>query len=147
MERDADEPDHAVPVDDGKYYAIGDVSGFAGFIQRVLYLFRLPAVARGGRSLWRVMVEGGGFALPVESDDPDYRPPTGFYTVRFVAARTRLEAESKAIAHVLDEWQGVSLYSHFTGVDEPRLRVESCAEVVGRVIGKGRGFTFFSDDS
>jgi hypothetical protein len=63
-----------------------------------------------------------------------------------VAARTRTEAESKAIVLVLREWQGLSLLSHTTGVDEPRMVIAESRSIDGWVRRRGGGFLFFWDD-
>jgi hypothetical protein len=143
--------DESPPADEGAgedhYYVLG-VGGFGGVVLRFLNRFRRPVVALRGRSLWRVMVRGGGFELPVEPTAEGGREnPTGFYTLRYVAASTRLEAEALAKANVLREWQGLSLMGHFTGVDEPVLQAEESVEVEGWFWRNGgKGFTFFRQD-
>lgn len=123
------------------------VGGFVGALLRFLRWFQLPAVALRGRTLYRVMLEGGGFVLPVDPSDPRDCPAIGFYTASFVAARTRLEAEALAREHVIADWQGLSLLSHFTGVDEPTLRVSECEAIDGWFKRRKRqGFVFFGDD-
>jgi hypothetical protein len=132
--------------DEPVYHVIG-VGGFIGALLQFLRWFQRPAVALGGRSLYRVMLEGGGFELPGEPSDPPVPHPAGFYTTRFVAARTRTEAEALAKAHVIAEWQGLSLWSHFTGVEEPTLKVSESGLIDGWFKrSKGQGFTFFNHD-
>jgi len=122
-------------------------SGFVGAVLRFLRWFQWPAVALRGRHLYRVMLEGGGFELPIDPSDPRDPPAIGFYTASFVAARTRLEAEALAKALVVADWQGLSLLGHFTGVDEPTLRVSACEAIDGWFKrSKRQGFVFFSHD-
>ncbi len=137
-----------LPDDEASGAPIGHVIGIGGFggaVLRFLRKFQPPAIALRGRSLYRVMLEGGGFELPVDPPDARDPNPTGFFTTRFVAARTRAEAEALAKAHVIREWQGLSLLSHFTGVDEPTLKVSESEAIDGWFKhSKGGGFSFFS---
>ena len=124
------------------------IGGFGGKLVGFLRRFRLPAIALGRRHLYRVMLEGSGFELPFEPSSPEDRNPTGFLTTRFVAARTRAEAETKARSSVIRDWQGLSLMSHFTGVDEPSLIVTESIAIDGWFRSRsGGGFIFFTVDS
>ena len=116
--------------------------GALGWILRKLRRFPRFAIALGQRSLYHVRMEGSGFELPVEGG----RNITGFFINRVVAAQTRAEAESKAIAIVLREWQGLSLFSYMTGVDEPRMVIAESHPIEGWFCRRGDGFIFFSDD-
>lgn len=102
-------------------------------------------MAIGKLSMYRVMVEGGGFELPLQNTKEKC---VGFYTTRFVTASSRLEAESKAKAHIVREWQGLSLMSHFTGTEEPLLTVVESSSVEGCVRrSAGLGFSFYEAES
>ena len=118
-------------------------SGFIGTFLRFLRRFQLPVVALGRRHMYRVLLEGSGFELPLDTDDPN---PNGFFATRFVAASTRTEAEAFARASVIRDWQGLSLFSHFTGVDEPILTVSESESIEGWFkLHKGGGFAFFTE--
>jgi hypothetical protein len=125
-------------------FALG-VGGPTAALLRFLRRFRLPVLALGKQHLYRVMLEGGGFELPLEPPDPHEPNPTGFFTTRFVAAYTRADAEAKAKAHVVREWQGLSLLGHFTKVEEPILTVTESEAIDGWFrSSKGGGFVFFT---
>jgi len=95
--------------------------------------------------LYRVLVQGEGFELPIEGSNDRL---IGFFTTRFVAACSRLEAESLAQLHVVREWQGLSLMSYFTGTDEPCLSVIESEAIEGWFRpNKGQGFSFYGADT
>ena len=73
--------------------------------------------------------------------------PKGFFTTRFVAARTRREAEALGCRKVLADWRGWSLWSLYTGVAEPLLRVEESAEIPDRFrLRSATGYAFYEDN-
>jgi hypothetical protein len=117
------------------------IAGPLGWVLRIFRYFSLPIIAFGGRRLYRVLIEGEGFELPLKSV-ATY--PTHFFTTRFVPARTALEAETRARKLILLEWNGLSLLSTFTGTDAPCLSVVE-AEVIDGWFRwtSGRGFTLF----
>lgn len=144
MARDDERMDH--DPDETVGYVIG-VGGWLGALLHFLGGFQRPVVALRGRHLYRVLLEGSGFELPVEGADAEYPNPTGFFTTRFVAAPSRLDAEAAARRRVLAEWQGLSLLDHFTGIDEPVLRVCATEAMDGWFrLRPGRGFSFFHAD-
>jgi hypothetical protein len=144
MKRGSGSPQEQAPDDDVVGHVIG-VTGFVGAVLRFLGRSRLPAIALRGRSLYRVMLVGRGFELPLEPAGPNDHNPTGFYTTRVVAARSRLEAEALAKAGVVGDWQGSSLLSHFTGVEEPTLTISESVAMDGWFeFHTKSGFAFFS---
>ncbi len=125
---------------------VGSLIRIGGVIGAMLQGFRrfaLPSIAVGQKDLYRVLVMGTGFELPVEGTN---EKPIGSFTTRFVPARSRLEAEALAKSCVLREWQGLSLFSHFTGIEEPLLSVCESEAIQGWLCRKGQGFTFYCAD-
>jgi hypothetical protein len=130
--------------DDEPAASVIGISGILGVLLRFLRKFQLPAVALGKYNLYRIMIQGSGFELPVEAADANEHNPNGFYTTRFVAARSRLEAEALAKTHVLREWQGLSLLGHFSGTNEPQMTVCGSEAIEGWFrLTKGGGFTLY----
>lgn len=137
-------PDPRDPVGDNASVSMIGVGGPVGTLLRVLRWFTVPVVAIGRRSMYRVFVQGDGFELPIQHTDDKV---VGFYTTRFVAASSRLEAESKAIVQIVREWQGLSLMSHFTGTEEPCLTVVESNSIDGWLRRSGgQGFSFYGAD-
>jgi len=99
----------------------GAVPSVIWLIRRLVRRVPRPVIALPGRDLYQVLICGRGFALPVEGERGE---PTGFFTTRFVAARSRQDAESIALSRVRKDWSGWSLLSHLTGVEEPQLAVD-----------------------
>ncbi len=121
----------------------GAVPSVIWLIRRLVRRVPRPVIALPGRDLYRVLICGRGFALPVEGERGE---PTGFFTTRFVAARSRQDAESIALSRVRKDWSGWSLLSHLTGVEEPQLAVDETEALVERVrLRRGAGYVFFRD--
>lgn len=98
----------------------------------------LPVLAIPPRALYRVVVHGRGFELPVEQSNP----VVGFDVTYYVAARTADDAETRALQRARDRWE--TFYAEATGA-----LVVAAAEVEPlphRFARRSRtGFSFFSD--
>lgn len=135
------------PENDETIGSVIGVGGVLGVLLRFLGKFQIPVVALGKRNLYRVMIQGSGFELPVEGSGPDDPNPNGFFTTRFVAASSRSEAEEKAGAHALSDWQGLSLLGHLSGTDEPHMSVCESEAIEGWFrLTRCRGFTLYADE-
>ena len=98
-----------------------------------------PVFAFGSQSLFRVMLHGTAFSLPIA----DSEPARGFFTTFFVAADTIRAAEAKARARVLREWirHGAD---HSSG-SHPVLAVEEIEALTVRFRWRsGGGFLFYN---
>jgi len=132
------------PTEEGASAFVIGIGGPIGTLLRFLRWFALPVVVVGARGMYRVMIQGEGFVLPIQNTGESV---VGFYTTRFVSASSRLEAEAKAKLHVIREWQGLSLMSHFTGTEEPCLTVAESSFIDGRFRrNQGQGFSFYGAD-
>ena len=138
------EPEPRDPSGDDASISVIGVGGPIGTLLRFLRWFTMPVIAVGRRSMYRVFVQGDGFELLIQDTDDKV---VGFYTTRFVAATSRLEAESKAKNAIVREWQGLSLMSHFTGTETPSLAVVESHSIEGWVRkGSGHGFSFYGPE-
>jgi hypothetical protein len=110
----------------------------AGAVVDFLHKFFLPVIALPGRRLYRVVVHGHGFKLPIEDD-----AAIGFYLTRFVAAGTIREAEEKAINLTRDRWD--TFYSAAEG--ELKLEIEEIDEQDSRFVWRSRyGVAFYKSE-
>jgi hypothetical protein len=98
-----------------------------------------PVFALGSKHLYRVMIQGEGFALPVGPGNP----AVGFFTARFVAASNRHDAERFALDLVAREWANRG-YKDAAG--EATLTIDGCDALAGHFrLRSGIGFTFYSE--
>jgi len=121
---------------DEEYFLLG-----TGTWRDLLPRMPRPVFALSPKTLYRVLLEGSSFVLPVVGSA---RPIVGFFTVRFVAARARLEAEEKAQFAVLRDWRRQGFQTR-TGV-LPDLRIDSSEALRAHFrLRSGEGFAFFGD--
>ncbi len=96
-----------------------------------------PVFALGSKHLYRVMIHGSGFTLPVNLSNP----ATGFFTARFVAARNRHDAERIALDRVASEWN-----SYRDAAGDATLSVDGSEALAEHFrLRSGIGFTFYSE--
>jgi hypothetical protein len=99
-----------------------------------------PVLAIGAQQLYRVLIHGSGFSLPLRGGG---EPIVGFFTTRFVAAANVRDAEIKARSSVLTEWKRRG-YEASAGAS-PILELEDLEVVHSRFrLRSGAGFTFFA---
>ena len=126
-----------------EFHQIAGPGGVAGWILRLLRAYQVPAIALGEKRIFRVLLHGDEFRLPIAEG----KDAIGFYTTRFVASRSKQDAEARARDGVLNDWNGLSLMSHFSGTESPRIAVEEACTIEERVWLRPRqGFTFYSDE-
>jgi hypothetical protein len=102
-----------------------------------------PVLAVGSRMLYRVLVEGSNFVLPLDGRGS---PITGFFTTRFIAARSRAEAETRAHSLVLRDWKRQGFEAQVGGA--PKLTTDKSETLRSRFrLRSGGGFTFFGESS
>jgi hypothetical protein len=98
-----------------------------------------PVFVIGAQQLYRVLIHGSGFSLPLSDDSETI---SDFFTTRFVAAANVRDAETKARSSVLREWKRRG-YEARAG-SSPVLELEDLAMVHSRFrLRSGAGFTFF----
>jgi hypothetical protein len=98
-----------------------------------------PVFVVGSQQLYRVLIHGSGFSLPL-SDGGE--PISGFFTTRFVAASNVRDAEIKARSSVLREWKRGGYEARADS--SPILELEDVEIVHARFrLRSGAGFTFF----
>jgi hypothetical protein len=119
-----------------EYYILG-TGTWRDFLPRL----PKPVFALGAKELYRALVHGDGFALPVDGG----RSVVGFYTNRFVAAATPQEARRLAITSVQSEWKHRG-YEKRAG--QVALTVEELHVLSERFrYRSGSGFTFYSQSA
>ncbi len=117
-----------------EYYVLG-----TGTWRDLLPTLPQPVFAFGSKNLYRVMIHGSGFVLPIGPGSP----AIGFFTARFVTASTRPEAELVALDRVATEWRKRG-YREAGG--EATLSIDSTDVLYERFkLRRGIGFTFYSD--
>jgi hypothetical protein len=98
-----------------------------------------PVLAIGAQQLYRVLIHGSGFSLPLRDGGERI---VGFFTTRFVAAANVRDAEIKARSSVLREWKRRG-YEASAG-SSPILELEELEVIHSRFrFRSGAGFTFF----
>ena len=99
-----------------------------------------PVLAIGTQQLYRVVIHGTGFSLPLDGRDESI---IGFFTTRFVAAVNVRDAEIKACASVSTEWKQCG---HEACAEcSPLLELEELELVHGRFrLRSGAGFAFYA---
>jgi hypothetical protein len=98
-----------------------------------------PVLATGAQQLYRVLLHGSGFSLPLRDGG---EPIVGFFTTRFVAATNVRDAEIKARSSVLREWKRRG-YEGCAG-SSPILELEDLEILHSRFrLRSGAGFTFY----
>jgi hypothetical protein len=129
MSRDDDSPS-AEPI----AYVLS--RGFAAdFLTRLAF----PVLAVPPRTLYRVVVHGRGFVLPVEQSDPI----VGFRVTFCVAARTEDDAKKRAMQRARDRWE--TFYAEATG--ELVVAVDEVERLGRRFARRSRtGFSFYGGD-
>ena len=106
---------------------------------------RLPAIPRpvlaiGTVKLYRVLMEGSDFFFSFGGSKSSI---VGFFTTHFVAASNICEAERKAQAAAVKDWQRQGFQAR-TGV-LPTLRIDTSEAIHSRFrLRSGGGFTFFT---
>ena len=110
-----------------------------GRLADFLLSLSLPVFAWPGRQLFRVVLHGSGFVLPV-----DGRPSSvGFYITYFVAGRDVRSAERKAAERLNERWANV--YDEAAG--ELIVETEEVERLDDRFMWRSRsGFVFYSSD-
>jgi hypothetical protein len=99
-----------------------------------------PVWAVGKQQLYRVLIEGSEFSLPLVGGG---EPMVGFFTTRFVAAANVRDAEMKARSCVLREWKRRG-YEASAG-SSPLLQIDALEPIDSRFrLRSGAGFTFFN---
>lgn len=99
----------------------------------------LPVLAVGNKEIYRVMVHGKDFVLPIR----DSKPGVGFFTTCFVAARDVRSAKNLALKLTADHWQKWG-YEKISG-STPTLEVEEVTVLVSRFrFRRGTGYTFYA---
>jgi hypothetical protein len=97
-----------------------------------------PVFALGTSDIYRVMVHGSGFKLPLE----DGSSAVGFFTTRYVAASTASDAKQIAAAVVHGEWRG---RGHENAVGSVMLAIEEHAALSERFrLRSATGFVFYA---
>ena len=110
-----------------------------GFWRDLLASLPWPVFAFRNESVFRVMLHGTGFVLPIA----DAEPARGFVTTFFVAADTIRAAESKARTRVLQEW--VRHGADRSSGSHPVLEVEEIVALSIRFRWRsGGGFLFYN---
>lgn len=121
---------------DEEYFLLG-----TGTWRDLLPRIPRPVLALSPKVLYRVLLEGSGFVLPVVQSA---RPVVGFFTARFVAARARLEAEETAKSAVLRDWRRQGFDTRTSVL--PDLRIDNSEALRTHFrLRSGEGFTFFGD--
>jgi len=125
---------------DDKYFLLG-----SGTWRDLLPRPPRPVLALAPKALFRVLVEGSGFMLPVAGNT---RLSTGFFTERFVAARNNSEAETAAQYSVLRAWRRQGFEARTNALPELRVDESEVVRACFRLRSAG-GFVFFgeSDDA
>ena len=125
-----EQPTNAAPIG----YVIG--RGWAAdFLTRLAF----PVLAVPPRALYRVLLHGRGFELPVERSER----MVGFYVTYYVAARSAGQAEARAVERVTDRWQ--NFYPEARGALV--VAVEEVQRLQQRLARRSRtGFSFYSDE-
>ena len=104
------------------------------------FLTRLsaPVLAVPPKALYRVLLHGHGFELPVEHSEP----MIGFHVTYYVAARSARHAEGLALRRVAERWQ--SVYAEAEG--DLNVVVQEVQRLQERFARRGRsGFSFYYD--
>lgn len=129
MSRDTDSPD-AEPI----AYVIGRGRA-ADFLTRLAF----PAIALPPRSLYRVVVRGHGFELPIDGEEP----VVAFRVTFYVAARTADEAGMRAMKRASDRWE--TFYYEARG--ELVVAVDQVERLHRRFVRRSRsGMSFYGAD-
>lgn len=125
--------------DQGPNHApIGHVIG-RGWAADFLTRLAFPVLAVPPKALYRVLLRGRGFELPVEQSEP----MVGFYVTYYVPARSADEAGARAVGYVTERWQ--NFYSEARS--ELGVVVEEVERLPQRFARRARsGFAFCSDD-
>lgn len=99
----------------------------------------LPAVALPGYSVFRVLLHGHGFMLPVAESEPII----GFYTTYFVSGKNVRAAEGKALRRLRHQWE--MFYPQASG--ELKIDVEELQRLDTKVVcGSRYGMAFYSSE-
>lgn len=110
-----------------------------GWLFDFLHRLSIPVLAWPGQSLFRVVLHGHGFVLPVQG----LPPRIGFFTTYFVAARNVRNAEARAKQRLTDRW--ATFYPDAEG--ELQLEIEDLERLHERFRKRSHhGFAFYSTD-
>ena len=117
---------------------IGHVIG-RGWAADFLTRLAFPVLAVPPKALYRVLLSGRGFELPVEQSEP----MVGFYVTYYVPARSADQAGARAVGYVTERWQ--NFYSEARG--GLGVVVEEVERLPQRFARRARsGFAFYSDE-
>jgi hypothetical protein len=119
---------------DGEIYLLG-----TGTWRDWLPTLPRPVFALGEKEIYRVMVHGDGFALPIGNG----KCARGFFTTRYVAAATAREAKRIATAYVEADWKRLG---HDDTAGSATIVIEQIAVLGDRfLLRSGGGFSFYSE--
>jgi hypothetical protein len=99
----------------------------------------LPVLALPPDGLYRVLLHGRGFELPVKQSEP----MVSFLVTYYVAARSKNRAETRAVKRVTERWR--NLYAEARG--ELVVVAEEVERLPQRFARRSRsGFAFYPDE-